>query len=74
MLKERRIASVLLHDELQNFLWFDQVLPATYTKTREYIPFHFQFSKEVERIKGCVSWENKKQTNETICFYGIPKQ
>lgn len=74
VLRERRIASAYLHDELQLYLWTETVLPATYTQTRQYIPFRFHFTNEDEWLKGCISWENARQTDETICLYGLPKQ
>jgi len=71
VLKERRAFSARLHDELQPFLWNDLELPISYSSVNNLVDITFRFTHESEYIKGCVSWENAREKNETICLYGF---
>ncbi|HEX6594440.1 MAG TPA: prepilin-type N-terminal cleavage/methylation domain-containing protein [Bacillota bacterium] len=75
VLRTRLTYTHLLHDELQPYLWeTDQKLPHTYTKKIQLNEVTFHFSKNNHLVKGCVQWQNVKQTNEKMCLYGRPKQ
>lgn len=69
-LKDRRMISAHLHDELQKKLWQSVQIPETYEKDYHGRTLTFQFSDEQEMIKGCVSWKNAKQKEESFCLYG----
>ncbi|MBP1969743.1 prepilin-type N-terminal cleavage/methylation domain-containing protein [Virgibacillus natechei] len=71
LLSERRTFSYLLHDELQPFVHqHETTIPTSYSKQVHHKTLAFQFSKENELVKGCVQWQNVKNTNEVICLYG----
>lgn len=74
VLSDRRKLAYLLHDELQEFIWnSDMKLPVTFTQTIDSsMEVQFEFLLENEFIKGCVEWNNAKNTNEQLCIYGLP--
>lgn len=74
VLSHRRMASVQLHDELQKFIWTDSFVESSYSKTFQSKPLYFDFIAEEEFIKGCVTWENARNREETFCLYGISKK
>lgn len=74
VLSDRRLASYELHDELQEHLWSDSISAHTYSKMIQSKSFHFNFTVEEELLKGCVTWENVRKTEETFCLYGISKK
>lgn|SRR5690625_1804958 len=74
VLSDRRMITDQLHDELQQYIWLDSNLPQTYFKTIHSTKIHFHFTTEEEFIKGCVTWENVRQTEETFCLYGLSKK
>lgn len=63
-----------LHDALQPYLWMEQPIPHTYQKNIDLKPVTFSFVREGNMIKGCVEWNNVKQTEERVCLYGIPEK
>ncbi|HLS60613.1 MAG TPA: type II secretion system protein [Virgibacillus sp.] len=71
VLSDQRTIHSQLHDELQAFLWTDQLaLPVTYFKDVHSIHLHFRFERKGDLIKGCVQWENARRANEEFCIYG----
>lgn len=70
VLSERRMLAAHLHDELQQYLWNDLDLPKYYSTIVNQIEVSYNFAIEERLIKGCVTWENARKTDETICFYG----
>ncbi len=73
VLSDRRKLAYLLHDELQQFIWSSNtLLPVAFTKTVDsYMEVQFDFQIENEFIKGCAEWNNAKNTEEQLCFYGL---
>ncbi|MFD2046053.1 prepilin-type N-terminal cleavage/methylation domain-containing protein [Ornithinibacillus salinisoli] len=73
-LKERRVISLRLHDELQLILWDKDV---QYPKAKEILidntSYQFLFSKENNYLKGCVEWKNAKKQADKLCLYGLPQ-
>jgi len=63
-----------LHDALQPYLWINHPVPDTYQKDIGLKSVTFSFIREGNMIKGCVEWNNVKQTEESICLYGIPEK
>lgn len=75
VLSDQRMIHSQLHDELQPFLWTDQIaLPVTYYREVDSIQLHFSFEQNKEFIKGCVQWENARKTNEKYCLYGASEK
>lgn len=74
VLSDRRTASYQLHDELQTYLWTSAELPQSYSLTVHFVDYNFHFTNEEDLLKGCVTWENVRQTEETLCLYGIPNK
>jgi len=75
VLSERRTLSLKVHDELQQFLWLEDItLPAGYTNTIHGREVQLTFKEENDYVKGCAKWQNAKKRNESFCLYGIPKQ
>lgn len=74
VLSDRRALSLMVHDELQQFLWTDTAPPAAYVKTIRKKEVQFTFVQENEYVKGCAEWENAKKRHEAFCLYGLPKQ
>ncbi|MCT2537550.1 hypothetical protein NC661_01185 [Aquibacillus koreensis] len=72
LMEDRRNLQSLLHDELQIVLSSDQGLPLQEKQTISSTLVTFTFTIETKYIKGCVRWDNEKQTQEKICLYGIP--
>jgi len=73
MLKIKREAVLMLHDELQDFLWKDTSLPATIERDVKNTQVIFHFEKEGKYVKGCTDIEARKGKQETICLYGISR-
>jgi prepilin-type N-terminal cleavage/methylation domain-containing protein len=75
VLSERRTLSLKLHDELQQFLWLEDItLPAAYSETIHEKAVQFTFIIENEYVKGCAEWQNAKRRTELFCLYGLPKE
>lgn len=74
VLSDRRMIGSLLHDELQKQIWMDGKLPKTFYKTKDSKSLKFDFLLEGELIKGCVSWENVRKSEEMFCLFGMPKK
>lgn len=73
ILSERRSIAIQLHENLQQYIWSDDYeMPAETNQKFSDRDVHFLFVKENQFIKGCANWENAKERNETICFYGLP--
>ena len=73
ILSDRRAIAFHLHDEMQPFLW-EGLPPSVYNDRLQNKEVTFQFTTENEFIKGCASWENVKNTEETFCLYGMPQK
>jgi len=74
ILSERRVITHQLHDELQPYLWGDNLSSNTeFTKVINKQTVTFHFLKENDYLKGCVRWENGRKRNETVCLYGLPE-
>ncbi|MUK87135.1 hypothetical protein GMD78_01815 [Ornithinibacillus sp. L9] len=74
-IRERRMITLTLHDEMQPHLWSDDYeLPYTKEEVLGNKQLLFHFSLEEDLIKGCVDWKNAKNKQETICLYGYQEQ
>ncbi|WP_339228114.1 type II secretion system protein [Oceanobacillus sp. FSL K6-2867] len=75
VLSERRKLAYALHDELQQFIWnTNTLLPKEFIQTiDENKEVQFKFQQENGVIKGCAKWNNAKNNNEKLCFYGLPE-
>jgi len=74
VLSDRRAFSLKVHDELQQFLWLEDVtLPAHFSQTIHQKKIQFSFRKESGYVKGCAEWQNAKKRSESFCLYGLPK-
>lgn len=67
VLSERRMYASLLHDELQYML-----SSSRQASSIVHDDVTMTFTRENDFLKGCVTWENKKQQNDEICLYGLP--
>jgi len=75
VLSDQRTIHSQLHDELQPFLWTEQLgLPVTYYKNVHSIQLQFIFEREGDFIKGCVQWENARKANDEFCLYGASEK
>ncbi|MFA1821547.1 type II secretion system protein [Virgibacillus oceani] len=75
VLSERRTISLKVHDELQQFLWLEDItLPTAYSETIHEKAVQFTFKKENEYVKGCAEWQNAKRRSESFCLYGVSKE
>lgn len=73
VLSDRRMISILLQEELQQYIWEEEpLLPTEETIKINEKMLQFKFSKENDLIKGCVYWQNAKEMDETLCFHGLP--
>lgn len=72
ILNNRRVFIMRLHDELQPYLWENASLPATYQRLINQTNVTFNFIHEEKLMKGCATWENARETTETICLHGHP--
>ncbi|GGN63895.1 type II secretion system protein [Oceanobacillus indicireducens] len=74
-LRDKRWAANQLQTELQQYIWGKPPpLPAVLETTRNDTLFHFEFNKEDIYMKGCVSWQNAKESEETICLFALRKE
>lgn len=74
-LSDKRWAAHQLQAELQQFIWGSPPpLPAFHETTSGGTSFHFQFDKEDIYTKGCVSWQNAKESKETLCLFALSKE
>lgn len=75
LLQDRQKIAVKLHEELQFFLWEDHSdLPVSDFVTIHTKRVNLVFTKSNFLIKGCATWENARQKEESICLYGhIPE-
>ncbi|MCM3738742.1 hypothetical protein M3210_00545 [Oceanobacillus luteolus] len=72
-LSDKRWASIILHEEIQHFIWEDApLLPATFETELKNRVFSLHFYEEEGYVKGCVYWINAKKTTESFCLYGLP--
>lgn len=71
VLADRRTATLILHDELQQIIYVDvDHFPQT-KKINEPLRLEMTFTKNSNEIKGCAKWTNEKEQNEQICLYGL---
>lgn len=69
--RERYMIGSFLHDELQNFIrGEEQLLPTASSQIISNKTVFVKFYYEKELIKGCATWKNVKQDEETFCLYG----
>lgn len=69
VLHDRRVILFTLHDELQDAIWQDEI-KQNKQLTINHQTVEFNFSLKNKLIKGCASWKNEKQKEETVCLYG----
>ena len=68
VLSDRRFYASLLHDELQHYLWHHS------TSSQLIDGITINFTQEGHFVRGCIVWENVKQTTDEICLYGLSKR
>ncbi|MBO1005850.1 prepilin-type N-terminal cleavage/methylation domain-containing protein [Pseudogracilibacillus auburnensis] len=69
VLRDRRLIVSKLHDELQHMVWSNEELQhVSITINQRHVNIEFQLENEL--IKGCATWENVKQKEETFCLFG----
>lgn len=73
ILQDRRKISFTLHDRLQDNIINNNDPFEEYSELNNKSVL-FLFSNENGLMKGCASWENVKQKQETICFYGYKEK
>lgn len=75
ILKDRRIISSTLHDELQQIIEQPKILNSFQMKKKinnQKVVFNFTNEGTDKRfIKGCALWENLKMRQEEVCLYAV---
>lgn len=74
ILSQRRTVHSSLHDHLLGVLHTDNFHPSAFQEEIGTFTVHFTFTRQDHLIKGCASWNNAKQMEETSCLYGYPSE
>ncbi|MFD1850618.1 hypothetical protein [Oceanobacillus bengalensis] len=72
ILSDRRIIIYTLHDELQPYLADKHMIPMSLKKNINGKNVFLMFIDENNYMKGCATWKNAREKQETTCLYGMP--
>lgn len=66
---KRKIMSVL-HEQLNDYIWHGKIIEVQFVQIINGKKINIIISSKNNIIEGCVTYQNERHKDETICLYG----